>query len=173
MLPLSQHFVSHSCPCSKERLLHGKPCEIGTKLVPTYLFCTFASQFSLRKMFCGRFPQLFFELTPSLLWLGGRRPQRFCPFVFRSSLRKRFCGRFSQVFFAFVSQSSRVMWKAPLTLLYMCLSVFSPKKLLWKVLPTFLYICLPVFCSKKGLWKVPSTFLFVHVSPSLLFEKVL
>ena len=57
--------------------------------------------------FCGRFPQLFFQ------------------FVFQSSLRKRFCGRFPQLFLAFVSQSFLVMWKVPLTLLCICLPVFS------------------------------------------------
>ena len=42
-----------------------------------------------------------------------------------------FCGRFPQLFFKFVSQSSlvkTVMWKVPLTLLYICLRIFSSKK---------------------------------------------
>ena len=105
---------------------------------------------------------------------------------------KRFCRRLPQLFFAFVSQSSLVMWNAPLTLLCICLSVFSPKKVLWKGPPNFSRHVSPNLFFEKVLWRAPLTFLYIyvfqpslrkrlcgrlsqqfslHLSPSLLFTK--
>ena len=97
-----------------------------------------------------------------------------------SLLLKRFCGRSPQLFFAFVSQSSLVMWKVPLTLLYICLPIFSSKKVLWKVPPNF-FVSFGVFSHSKGvlcskskashkvLWGVPQTSLYICLTVSRFF----
>ena len=108
--------------------------------------------------FCGRFPQLFFT------------------FVSQFSLRKRFCGRFPQLFFAFVSQSFLVVWKVPLTLLYICLPIFSSKKVLWKVPPSFSPTALALGSSAivKGFFaangfRLPKASAFVSQSPAVFW----